>query len=78
MTRYIFVACLLCLFTRAMSQNDWHIVPGRITTPWAQQGNGACVYTTMIYPDAGAGGLTLLAKGGDFRVKELTIWNLGQ
>ena len=36
MIRYIFVACLLCLFTRAMSQNDWHIVPGRITTPWAQ------------------------------------------
>ena len=37
MIRYIFVACLLCLFTRAMSQNDWHIVPGRITTTWAQQ-----------------------------------------
>ena len=36
MIRYIFVACLLCLFARAMSQNDWHIVPGRITTPWAQ------------------------------------------
>ena len=37
MIRYIFVACLLCLSARAMSQNDWHIVPGRITTPWAQQ-----------------------------------------
>jgi hypothetical protein len=32
----------------------------------------------MIYPDAGASGLTLSAKGGDFRVKELTIWNLGR
>ena len=41
-------------------------------------GNGARVYTTMIYPDAGASGLTLSAKGGDFRVKELTIWNLGR
>jgi hypothetical protein len=37
MTRYIFVACLLCLAARAMSQNDWHIVPGRIITPWAEQ-----------------------------------------
>jgi hypothetical protein len=37
MTRYIFVACLLCLFDKAMSQSDWHIVPGRITTPWTQQ-----------------------------------------
>jgi sucrose-6-phosphate hydrolase SacC (GH32 family) len=41
-------------------------------------GNGARVYTTMIFPDAGADGLSLFAKGGDFRVKELTIWNLGQ
>jgi len=41
-------------------------------------GNGARVYTTMIYPDAGASGLTLSARGGDFRVKELTIWNLGR
>jgi len=37
MIRYIFVACLLCLFAKAMSQSDWHIVPGRITTPWAEQ-----------------------------------------
>jgi levanase/fructan beta-fructosidase len=40
--------------------------------------DGARVYTTMIFPDAGAHGLTLLAKGGDFRVKELTIWNIGR
>ena len=37
MIRSIFVACLLCLAARAMSQNDWYIVPGRITTSWAQQ-----------------------------------------
>jgi sucrose-6-phosphate hydrolase SacC (GH32 family) len=41
-------------------------------------GDGAGVYTTMIYPGLGADGLTLFAKGGDFRVKELTIWNLGR
>jgi len=41
-------------------------------------GNGARVYTSMIYPGPGADGLSLSAKGGDFRVKELTIWNLGQ
>jgi len=39
-------------------------------------GNGARVYTTMIFPDAGAKGLTLSAKGGDFLMKDLTIWNL--
>ena len=41
-------------------------------------GNGARVYTTMVFPDAGASGLKLSAKNGDFRVKELTIWNLGK
>jgi sucrose-6-phosphate hydrolase SacC (GH32 family) len=41
-------------------------------------GDGARVYTTMIYPAPGADGLSLFAKGGDFWVKELTIWNLGQ
>jgi len=39
-------------------------------------GDGAGVYTTMVYPGPGADGLSLFAKGGDFRVKELTIWNL--
>jgi levanase/fructan beta-fructosidase len=41
-------------------------------------GNGARVYTTMIYPGPGADGLSLFAKGGDFRVRDLAIWNLGQ
>jgi fructan beta-fructosidase len=41
-------------------------------------GDGAHVYTTMIFPEVGANGLTLSAKGRDFRVKELTIWNLGE
>lgn len=41
-------------------------------------GDGARVYTTMIYPGPGADGLSLFARGGDFRVRELTIWNLGK
>lgn len=40
--------------------------------------DGEKVLTTMIYPDAGADGLSLFAKGGEIWVKELKIWNLAK
>jgi len=39
-------------------------------------GNGESVFTTMIYPDSDADGISVFAKGGDILAKDLKVWNL--
>jgi fructan beta-fructosidase len=40
--------------------------------------DGEKVLTTMLYPDAGADGLSLFASGAGVWVKDLKIWNLAE
>jgi fructan beta-fructosidase len=38
--------------------------------------DGIQVFTSLIYPDPGSDGLELFASGGDFRIRELAIYDL--
>ncbi len=41
MKHFFPIVCLSFFVATAFAQNEWHIVEGKITTPWAQQVNPA-------------------------------------